>query len=272
MPYNPFAPWRITGTWENHALYSAGGTDYPLPVGTDLPAPAAGTLRISGGSGEFAAGYIGSVGRRSILTLDTPIQRVVGRKSIPPEGEGPMVAIVFQHQLRFGVPGHYSEGQDLGDSGDSDGTPDGGDDHLHIHGLNAQGQRLRFESFITSSSPAGGGYNPVPGAPGANEEDDMGIQLRVQEGGGLGRTFFVEPGIITHVVHDDVVRVNNYVGVPGGGQTNQVSVQDLRRLVEVRGFNFDVVNSLIAGEAAVRNGSGQTIKVPAGHIPWPAGF
>lgn len=155
--YNPYANWRITGTWEDHASYSAGGTDYPLPNGTTLYAPASGTLRISGGSGEFAAGFVGSAGRRSILELDQPVNRRLPKKASPPEGDGPMVAVVMQHQSAFGTPGWKPTGGPVGVSGNSDGTAGGGDYHLHIHGLNARGQRLRFESFVDSSSTGGGG-------------------------------------------------------------------------------------------------------------------
>lgn len=84
-------------------------------------------------------------------------------------------------------------------------------------------------------------------------ENDMAFQVRIQENGGLGRTLFFEPGIIAHVVHDDVVRVNQYVGVPGGVMANQVSLDDARRLAEVRGFNWPTVNGLQPGQAVIRD-------------------
>jgi hypothetical protein len=80
MPYNPWSGYRISNSWAGHMSYSLGGEDYPLAYGTALKAPAAGTLRTSGGSGEFAAGWIGSAGRRSILMLDTPIGDMVVRR------------------------------------------------------------------------------------------------------------------------------------------------------------------------------------------------
>lgn len=172
MTYNPFASEPITGTWEDHADYSKGGTDLPLAYGTPIPAPAAGTLQTSGGSGEYECGWVGTAGRRSILHLDSPLSRVSPRRSSPYEAEGPCVAIVLQHQSAFGTPGWHAEGTIIGDSGASANNDDwGGEVHLHWHGLDAAGNRLRIESFIgTSSTPAGGGGTPIPNKIGA---DDM---------------------------------------------------------------------------------------------------
>lgn len=162
MVSNPYAGYPVTGSWYDHASYSAGGIDYPLAYGTALPAPAAGTLRTSGGSGEWEAGSVGSAGRRSILELDTPAPRRIPAESTPPEGGGDMVAIVFQHQSAFGTARHYTEGETLGWSGASaNGADYGGDVHLHIHGLNASGQRVDFTKFI----------GPTPTT--ATEENDV---------------------------------------------------------------------------------------------------
>ncbi|TFD09829.1 hypothetical protein E3T26_14470 [Cryobacterium sp. TMT1-21] len=113
--------------------YSEGGTDYPLDYGTPLPAPGAGRLVVNG--------WVGTAGRRSTLWLDEP--------------SGPMVAVVFQHQSRFGVAGHYDEGQTLGWSGASaSGRDYGGQVHLHIHGLNAGGKRVDFTLYSANSAVA----------------------------------------------------------------------------------------------------------------------
>ena len=151
--HNPFADWPITGTWEAHASYSLGGEDYPTPYGYEFEAPASGILRTSGGSGEWRAGWVGTAGRRSILSLDTPIRD--------------LVAIVFQHQSRFGREGHYDEGDpECGWTGASAGGVDwGGDVHMHWHGLSASGQRLRMSDYIGSAT-AGADGRPI-------EEDDM---------------------------------------------------------------------------------------------------
>lgn len=147
--YNPWSGYSISGTWQDHMSYSAGGIDYPLGYGTRLAAPAAGTLHTSGGSGEFAAGWVGSAGRRSVLYLDTPMPRVNANLE-QNEGSGPMVAIVLQHQSAFGNNGqHYGKGDYCGMSGASaNGSDYGGQTHLHVHGLNASGQRVDFLNYI----------------------------------------------------------------------------------------------------------------------------
>lgn len=147
--YNPWANYAISGSWANHMSYSLGGIDYPLPYGTNLKAPAAGTLHTSGGSGEYRAGWVGSAGRRSILILDADFARVNPTLE-QNEGTGPMHAIVFQHQSEFGTDGqHYAIGDVLGKSGASaNGDDYGGDVHLHVHGLTAGGQRVDLLNFI----------------------------------------------------------------------------------------------------------------------------
>jgi hypothetical protein len=181
--FNPFSGWRITGTWADHMSYSLGGIDYPLPYGTPLRAPAAGTLRISGGVGERAAGLIGSAGRRSVLTLDRP---VLG-----------LVAIVFQHQSAFGTPRHYDEGEVLGWSGASTVVGGyvreyGGDVHLHTHGLHSDGHRVDWLGYIhlsPSASPAGGDKTLL-------EEEDMAEEASVQEAIRIGNVNFAQNSAI----------------------------------------------------------------------------
>jgi hypothetical protein len=66
------------------------------------------------------------------------------------EAAGPITAIVFQHQSAFGTDlQHYSKGAIVGRSGASaNGTNYGGDTHLHVHGLDAAGNRVDFIKFI----------------------------------------------------------------------------------------------------------------------------
>lgn len=147
--YNPWSSYSITGTWADHLSYSLGGIDYPLPYGTGIRAPAAGTLHTSGGTGEYEAGWVGSAGRRSILYLDADAPRVNPTMETG-EGTGDMHAIVFQHQSEFGTDGqHYAKGVVCGVSGASaNGSDYGGDVHLHVHGLTAGGDRVDFLNFI----------------------------------------------------------------------------------------------------------------------------
>lgn len=147
--YNPFAGWSISGTWAEHLSYSLGGIDQPLNYGTPILAPASGTLRTSGGVGEYAAGQVGSAGRRSILVLDSPVLA--------------LSAIVFQHQSKFGTAGHYQQGEVIGWTGASaNGNDWGGTVHLHHHGLTKTGSRIDWRGFIPlATAPAPASTSPL---------------------------------------------------------------------------------------------------------------
>ena len=160
-------PWgRVTGTWEDHASYSEGGTDWPLAYGTALRAPASGWL--------VNNGWVGTAGRRGTLTFDQPVKRI-----LPPsqtrmlggyvEHNCDMVALVFQHAKGYLGNGHYDSGALIGYSGASaSGLEYGGDVHLHAHGLCAHGARVDFMKFVgASTASGGGGYTPI------EEENDM---------------------------------------------------------------------------------------------------
>lgn len=149
--YNPWAGQNITGTWAYHiSTTGRGGIDYPLAYGTSIKAPASGTLHSAntGGLSDTDTGWVGSAGRRSILVLDTQFPRV--NPAEPGEASGDLFAIVFQHQSVMGTNNtHYAEGQVCGKSGASaNGEDYGGDVHLHVHGLNASGQRVNLLNFI----------------------------------------------------------------------------------------------------------------------------
>lgn len=154
--YNPWGVGRgAPDDWESHQTYSAGGYDWSWGSGvmTNLPAPAAGTLHTSGGSGEFTAGAVGSAGNRSILYLDTAVTRKIAKSTTLMHGttyeaDGPMVAIVLQHQSTMGNNmQHYAKAEICGISGNTDGTSGGGDWHVHVHGLDAEGSRVDFFKF-----------------------------------------------------------------------------------------------------------------------------
>lgn len=143
--YNPYRAIGISvgGDWDSHiARTGRGGTDYPYGGGTAIKAPAAGTLHISGGSGDYAAGNIGSAGLRSILYLDKTFKRK--KKRGRNEGEGPLRAIVFQHQSKFGRAKHYNRGDIIGYTGNTGN----GVYHLHVHGLDRGGARLDYVKFF----------------------------------------------------------------------------------------------------------------------------
>ena len=141
--YNPWADIAPSGSWFDHASYSAGGIDYPLRL-DPLPAVGSGRLETSGGSGEFLAGNVGSAGIRSVLYLDVPATRKLPGEGEPPEGDGPMVAVVYQHQSEQSAPGHYDKGEIIGVSGNTGNNVW----HLHIHGLTASGDRVDFLKYV----------------------------------------------------------------------------------------------------------------------------
>lgn len=88
-----------------------------------------------------------------------------------------MVAVVLQHQSRFGDSGWHAEGDDIGWSGASaNGSDWGGDVHLHWHGLDANGNRLRIESFLPAAGVAVLGVEVVEEL---EKEQDMKILVNV---------------------------------------------------------------------------------------------
>lgn len=151
--YNPFGDLgrgEALDGWPSHQSYSAGGYDWSfMPYDWPMPAPAAGTLHTSGGSGEYAAGSQGSAGLRSILYLDAAFPRIYPASPLvmsngTTEAEGPMVAYVMQHQSRFAEEKHYNIEEPCGFVGDSGN----GVKHAHIHGLTAEGRRVDFPKFV----------------------------------------------------------------------------------------------------------------------------
>lgn len=152
--HNPWKSYRVTGTWADHASYSAGGTDYPLPYGTVLTAPASGRLVVNG--------WVGTAGRRATLYFDRPVARVVPASETRMAGgyvehDCDAVAIVYQHASSYLKDNeHYDEGATVGYSGASaSGLDWGGDVHLHTHLLCEHGERLDWLKFQSTSQPAG---------------------------------------------------------------------------------------------------------------------
>lgn len=144
--YNPWTGWSITGSWEGHRGYSEGGTDWPLPYGTELRAVASGRLKSNG--------WAGSAGRRATLHFDQAVGRVKPRSSTLMNGwyiehDCDMVAFVYQHAKGYLGDGRYEQGALVGFSGASANLDDwGGDVHLHGHGLCEHGGRVDFTKFI----------------------------------------------------------------------------------------------------------------------------
>lgn len=176
---NPFSRWSPSGSWERHATYSAGGTDFPCPWGTWLVAPASGVLE----SVRYQPSW--SAGRVVVFRLDEPVHRVVpasGTRMIGgrTEAVGPMVRVVVQHAAneRYPVGRRFSGGETgwcrTGDSGPGE---HGADVHAHVHGLDAAGNRVDFTKFL-GVSPSGGTGTPINES---RKRKSM-IQLRVPNG------------------------------------------------------------------------------------------
>jgi len=158
----------------------------------------------------------------------------------------------FMHLDRFVIEGEKKQGELVGYSGDS-GSP--GQPHVHWHRIDMHGKRHNPWDYFTSSTSGGTG-RPLEG------DDDMPFMTQRQDTGG---TYLHEGEIITHVAHDDVVKVLNYLGIKGGLGINQVSHDDFRRHIESRGFSMAVVDSLPPGQGFNRiTGS----SFYAGELPW----
>jgi len=140
-------PLGITGTWEEHASYSRGGTDWPVGFGVAIPAPAAGTL-VNYGNTDGA-------GLKSILIFDTPFARKLpasgtlmnGVYRETDAGDAPAASFVIQHLNSQVAAGHYNQGETIGFAGDT-GSTEG--QHLHAHllaGTTIDDRRLDFMKF-----------------------------------------------------------------------------------------------------------------------------
>lgn len=238
---DPFGVWQ---QWrKDMGLGPHRGKDYNgLPNGTPIPASGKGRVVWRTNLTDAQAERT-ELGHRIVVAYDL--------------GDGREIRIGYSHldqnpALAVGV--EVALGDTVGLIGNS-GTASTGD-HLHLTASWVTGDPSTVEAinpdlFFAGTAPAAGGRNRITNTEG---DEDMGVQVRIQERGGLGRTLFISPTIVTHVVHDDVVRVNNYVGVPGGGSTNQVSVDDARRLVEARGFDWAKVNALDPGQGVTLDG------------------
>jgi murein DD-endopeptidase MepM/ murein hydrolase activator NlpD len=244
--FQPYDRSLITDTHEDHIARtppSLGGDDFAYGPGSPVIAPADGVVDLvdddMGGSGGRMVGVNHGAGVRS---EQLHLSRIIVTKG---------------QTVR--------EGQTIGYSGGSAyGQEHGVGYHIHCHFV-VNGVRLGWLNYLALiGATAGGVRRPVLNG-GDNEMAEF--MIRVQERSGkLGRTFKLDPIRVVHIVDDKTVEVNNYIGVPGGGTVNQVSLEDARRLVESRGFDWAKVSALKAGEAVRFDGT----VVAAGIAPWPA--
>jgi len=228
--YNSLARWKKTGTWEDHMSYSLGGEDYGTPYNSVVAAPATGVIRTSGGSGEFAAGWIGSAGRRAILELAEPI--------------GDVVAVVMQHLAAFPEAREYQEGEACFLTGASANHLEwGGQVHAHIHCLTAKGERRQFTNYINGSISAGTGDRTPVGM----EQDVPKIHKREDN----GRMYFITPQRIMHIADDKELPALRYsINTDKQvGYNENVGKDDFRIVIQAYGFDYDKVNTLAPGES-----------------------
>lgn len=144
-----FSPaFGISGDWEAHWDYSRGGTDNPMPNGTPIQAPAAGTL-VNYGNTDGA-------GLKSILIFDTTFPRKIAASNTlmngvyreTDAGAAPAASWVMQHLQSQSPAGHYNQGDVIGlsnNTGSSTGP------HLHHHllaGTTIDDRRMDFMKFV----------------------------------------------------------------------------------------------------------------------------
>ncbi|MEU4778038.1 M23 family metallopeptidase [Micromonospora sp. NPDC023633] len=131
--YNPFSGYPITDGWQEHlARGSAGGIDFAMPVGTDLPACGAGTISNipNNGTGGHTVTIHHSDGYRSqYMHLS---QFLLANGTSVPSG-----AVVGRSGGAAGAPG----------SGSSTGP------HLHWHMIDPAGRRINPLTYVNPNPP-----------------------------------------------------------------------------------------------------------------------
>ena len=90
-----------------------------------------------------------------------------------------------------------------------------------------------------------------------------------------GHVYMGDPTGITHIVHEDVTKVLNYLGLKGGvvagTAINKLSDDDLRRWCESLGFQWQDLLNLVPGQRLVRGVDRSGVfyaTVHAGDIQW----
>ena len=171
----------------------------------------------------------------------------------------------YAHQsARAVVPGQQvSAGQVVGYVGQT-GAATG--PHLHYEVLQ-NGTFLDPLPFINHAAAAAASSTTVS----TGEEEDMSIVTQESN----GKVFWGAGNRITHIVHQDVTKVLNYLGIPGGivgdTQINKLSDDDTRRWVEAQGFQWADIQNLVPGQALVRGVDRNGVfyaSVHAGDITW----
>lgn len=123
---NHLSKYRVSDGWEAHLKRgSSGGIDYAVPVGTPIPAPAAGTI------------------------TNTPNNGSGGNTVTIKHGNG--MRSQFLHLSKFVPAGSYKQGDIIGYSGGAKGAPGSGSStgpHIHFHLILANGTRVNPLNYI----------------------------------------------------------------------------------------------------------------------------
>ncbi|MEW1589092.1 M23 family metallopeptidase [Micromonospora vinacea] len=191
--YNPFAGYRITGTWQDHLNSgSLGGIDFGMGVGTNLPACGAGTIQNIPNNGT---------GGHTVT-----IQHADGYRS--------QYLHLSQFLLANGTA--VSAGAIVGRSGGAVGAPGSGSStgpHLHWHMINPSGLRIDPLTYI-AQNPGGGGLPKTSteqdGIPGTVFYKRMQNWLRITSGytGPIDGV----PGVGTYAALQQAMRGYGYTG------------------------------------------------------------
>lgn len=232
----------ITGNFGDRGV---PGSHVPAHLGTDIghgnmsaadlavSFPAAGTIT--------AAGWMGTYGNRVVIDHGTH--------------DGAHWESLLAHLASFRPAGTTGQpGDPAGVMGNT-----GGSWPVHLH------QELRRNGVPINAADHFAALASFTPTALHNIGDTMAFQVKRQQTPGTigndGRTYLFDGEIISHLVHDQVVSVNNYVGVI---VPQQVSADDLRRLAEARGFSWATVNSLAPGTGTTRAG----VVFEAGRPAW----
>jgi murein DD-endopeptidase MepM/ murein hydrolase activator NlpD len=142
-----FTPaFTMTNGWEGHASYSRGGTDWGMPVGTEIKAVADGTIR----------NYpnIDGAGLKTMLVFDASFTRKIAASPTVMNGvytenpTAPAVAFMMQHLSAQVTERHVVSGEVVAISGNTGQTTG---PHLHAQLLataDVGADRLDFLKFV----------------------------------------------------------------------------------------------------------------------------
>ncbi|GLY25171.1 M23 family metallopeptidase [Micromonospora sp. NBRC 101691] len=131
--YNPFGGYPITDDWQEHlARGSAGGIDFAMPVGTNLPACGAGTIS------------------------NIPNNGTGGHTVTIHHADGYRSQYLHLSQFLLANGASVTSGTIVGRSGGAAGAPGSGSStgpHLHWHMIDPAGRRINPLTYVNPTDP-----------------------------------------------------------------------------------------------------------------------